>query len=87
MTRRPKVVEFRYLMGRSLSPVFRFESVSPSRAGVKFELAGRSVIDACAIFKMNERRNLAAAYAFYCGKDLEGADGAGQTRWRPWRSC
>ena len=48
-----------------------------ARAGVKFEVAGRSVIDACAIFKMNERRNLAAAYDFYCGKDLEGAHSAG----------
>ena len=48
-----------------------------ARAGVKFELAGRAVIDACAIFKMNERRNLATAYDFYCGKDLEGAHGAG----------
>ncbi len=48
-----------------------------ARAGVKFELAGRAVIDACAIFKMNERRNLAAAYTFYCEKDLEGAHSAG----------
>lgn len=48
-----------------------------ARAGVKFEVAGRAVIDACAIFKMNERRNLAAAYDFYCGKDLEGAHSAG----------
>ena len=48
-----------------------------ARAGVKFELAGRSIIDACAIFKMNERRNLAAAYALYCEKDLEGAHSAG----------
>jgi len=32
-----------------------------------------SLIDACTIFKTNERRNLAAAYDFYCGKDLEGA--------------
>ncbi len=35
------------------------------------------MIDACAIFKMNERRNLAAAYALYCEKDLEGAHSAG----------
>lgn len=48
-----------------------------ARAGVKFELAGRSVIDTCTIFKTNERRNLAAAYAFYSEKDLEGAHGAG----------
>jgi len=48
-----------------------------ARAGVKFELAGRSIIDACTIFKTNERRNLAAAYDFYCGKDLEGAHSAG----------
>jgi len=48
-----------------------------ARAGVKFELAGRAVIDACAIFKMNERRDLATAYGFYCGKELQGAHGAG----------
>jgi len=48
-----------------------------ARAGVKFELAGRSLIDACTIFKTNERRNLAAAYDLYCGKDLEGAHSAG----------
>jgi len=48
-----------------------------ARAGVKFEVAGRSVIDACAIFKMNERRNLAAAYALYCEKDMEEAHSAG----------
>ena len=48
-----------------------------ARADVKFELAGRSVIDAFTIFKTNERRNLAAAYAFYAEKDLEGAHGAG----------
>lgn len=48
-----------------------------ARAQVRFELAGRAVIDACAIFKMNERRDLGAAYAFYCGKDLDGAHSAG----------
>jgi len=48
-----------------------------ARAGVKFELAGRAIIDACTIFKTNERRDLTTAYDFYCGKDLEGAHSAG----------
>jgi len=43
------------------------------RAGVAFPLAGRSVVDALAIFHRLEPRNLSAAYKFYCGKTLEGA--------------
>ena len=29
------------------------------------------MIDACVIFKQMERRNLAAAYKFYCGRKME----------------
>jgi DNA polymerase III subunit epsilon len=39
-------------------------------------VAGRKVIDACHIFHQRERRDLTAAYKFYCGLDHEGAHGA-----------
>ena len=41
-----------------------------------FPVAGRKVIDACRIFHQRERRDLTAAYKFYCGLDHEGAHGA-----------
>ncbi|WP_422927008.1 exonuclease domain-containing protein [Singulisphaera sp. PoT] len=47
-----------------------------NRAQLDFPVAGRKVIDACHIFHQNERRDLTAAYKFYCGLDHEGAHGA-----------
>ena len=47
-----------------------------NRAGVAFPVAGRRVIDACHIFHQRERRDLTAAYRFYCGLEHEGAHGA-----------
>ena len=47
-----------------------------NRVGVPFPVAGRKVIDACHIFHQRERRDLTAAYKFYCGLDHEGAHGA-----------
>ena len=47
-----------------------------NRAGVAFPVAGRKVIDACHIFHQRERRDLTAAYRFYCGLEHEGAHGA-----------
>src|SRR3954454_17838696 len=47
-----------------------------NRAGFAFPVAGRKVIDACKIFHQRERRDLTAAYKFYCGLDHEGAHGA-----------
>ncbi len=44
-----------------------------NRAGIPFFMDGRNVIDALIIFRRMERRNLSAAYQFYCGKNLEGA--------------
>ena len=41
------------------------------RAGVNFDFFKCRLIDACAIFKQMEKRNLAAAYKFYCGRDME----------------
>jgi DNA polymerase-3 subunit epsilon len=40
------------------------------RAGVTFSREGRAVIDAMAIFHQKERRDLAAAVRFYCGRDF-----------------
>jgi DNA polymerase III subunit epsilon len=43
------------------------------RAGTDWPAPGRRVIDAYVIFARQERRDLTAAYKFYCGKTLEGA--------------
>ena len=41
------------------------------RAGIDFDFEKCRMIDACTIFKRMERRNLAAAYKFYCGRKME----------------
>lgn len=41
------------------------------RAGVDFDFSKSRMIDACTIFKRMEKRNLAAAYKFYCGRKME----------------
>ncbi len=41
------------------------------RAGVDFDYGRKRIIDAQKIFHMMEKRNLAAAYKFYCNKELE----------------
>ena len=41
------------------------------RAGIDFNFSNCRMIDACTIFKKMERRNLAAAYKFYCGRKME----------------
>ncbi|MCX8081075.1 MAG: exonuclease domain-containing protein [Bacteroidia bacterium] len=46
------------------------------RAGVDFSMENRYLIDVQYIFNLMEPRNLAAAYAFYCGKKLEDAHNA-----------
>jgi len=46
------------------------------RAGVDFDMKGRRMVDVMNIFMKMEQRNLAAAYKFYCGKDLENAHSA-----------
>ena len=43
------------------------------RAGIDFDFSRCRLIDAQTIFHKMERRNLAAAYKFYCGKNLEDA--------------
>ena len=46
------------------------------RVGLCLKLSGRNLIDVQTIFHTMERRNLRAAYKFYCGQDLEGAHNA-----------
>ena len=41
------------------------------RAGVDFDFSKCHMIDAMNIFRKMERRNLAAAYKFYCGRKME----------------
>lgn len=43
------------------------------RAGVDFEMKNSLAVDVQTIFHKMEQRTLAAAYKFYCGKELEGA--------------
>ena len=46
------------------------------RAGVNFDISKRKLLDAQKIFHLMEKRNLSAAYKFYCGKTLENAHSA-----------
>lgn len=41
------------------------------RAGIDFDFSKCHLIDAMNIFRKMERRNLAAAYKFYCGRKME----------------
>lgn len=41
------------------------------RAGIDFDFSKCRLIDAQTIYHKMERRNLAAAYKFYCGRDME----------------
>ena len=43
------------------------------RAGLEFDIAHRRLVDVQKIFHQMEQRTLAAAYKFYCDKNLEGA--------------
>ena len=45
-------------------------------AGIKFEWRGRKIYDAQKVFHLNEKRDLTAAYKFYCDKELSGAHSA-----------
>jgi len=46
------------------------------RAEVEFDMKSRKVVDVQKIFHLMEQRTLAAAYRFYCNKELDGAHGA-----------
>ena len=45
-------------------------------AGLSFDTSGRNIYDAQKIYHLHERRDLAAAYDFYCQKKLDGAHSA-----------
>ncbi len=45
-------------------------------AGLRFEWQSRHIYDAQKVYHLNEKRDLTAAYRFYCGKDLDGAHSA-----------
>jgi DNA polymerase III subunit epsilon len=45
-------------------------------AGIKFDYAGRAVYDAQKIYHLHERRDLFAAFAFYCNGNLKDAHSA-----------
>lgn len=46
------------------------------RVGIDFEISNKKLLDAQKIFHMMEKRNLTAAYKFYCNKSLEDAHNA-----------
>ncbi len=46
------------------------------RSGIEFDLDKRNLLDSQKIFHMMEKRNLTAAYKFYCNKDLKNAHSA-----------
>lgn len=48
------------------------------RAGHELEISKRKIVDVQRIFHFMEKRNLAAAYQFYCGKELLDSHGAEQ---------
>ena len=45
-------------------------------AGIKFDYANRTVYDAQKIYHLHERRDLFAAFAFYCHQELKDAHSA-----------
>lgn len=46
------------------------------RADIEFDISNKKLVDAQKVFHMMEKRNLTAAYKFYCGKDLVNAHSA-----------
>lgn len=47
-----------------------------TECGIKFEWNKRNIYDAQKVYHLHERRDLSAAYAFYCGKELKDAHSA-----------
>jgi len=72
----------KYLEGCDLGGFNNFRFDMPllveefARVGITFPKEGVNFVDAMAIFHKKEKRDLTAAYKFFCGKELEGAHGA-----------
>lgn len=72
----------KFLQGCDLSGfnILRFDIPmlveSFTRANVDFSLENRQIVDTQRIFHLMEKRNLTAAYRFYCQQELEGAHSA-----------
>ncbi len=47
-----------------------------SDAGIKFDYSSRYIYDAQKVYHLHERRDLSAAYSFYCQQDLKDAHSA-----------
>ena len=47
-----------------------------SDAGVRFNMSGRAIFDAQKVYHLHQKRDLSAAYVFYCQKDLNNAHSA-----------
>ena len=47
-----------------------------TEAGLKWDWSSRAIYDAQKVYHLHEKRNLAAAYKFYCDSDLEDAHSA-----------
>lgn len=47
-----------------------------NECGIKFDWSKRSIYDAQKVYHLHERRDLSAAYAFYCHKELKDAHSA-----------
>jgi DNA polymerase-3 subunit epsilon len=73
---------FRFLEGADLGGfnVERFDLPLLERelteCGIKFEWSKRSIYDAQKVYHLHNKRDLTAAYEFYCGKELKDAHSA-----------
>jgi len=47
-----------------------------AEAGISFDWEDRKIYDAQKVYHLNEKRDLSAAFQFYCGKELVGAHSA-----------
>ncbi len=47
-----------------------------SDAGLKFDLSGRAIFDAQKVYHLHQKRDLSAAYLFYCHQELNNAHSA-----------
>lgn len=76
----PLLLEFFHNSDLAGYNVTRFDSLilknEFEKNGFQFNLEDKKIIDVMTIFHLMEKRDLSAAYAFYCKKELVGAHGA-----------